>query len=120
MGRCEETSFIFGSPHSDRTYIYVLINCIHFLNVPISSLHSVSIKQPVFTASCLYVNTKCSFSCLFLFQYTIWNFVPKNLFEQFRRIANFYFLIIFLVQVITHTQTLTIPYCRCMFFRVRQ
>lgn len=32
-------------------------------------------------------------------QYTLWNFLPKNLFEQFRRIANFYFLIIFLVQV---------------------
>nr|XP_015219696.1 PREDICTED: probable phospholipid-transporting ATPase IH isoform X4 [Lepisosteus oculatus] len=31
-------------------------------------------------------------------KYTFWNFVPKNLFEQFRRIANFYFLIIFLVQ----------------------
>ncbi|PSN55951.1 hypothetical protein C0J52_02130 [Blattella germanica] len=25
-------------------------------------------------------------------KYTIWNFLPKNLFEQFRRIANFYFL----------------------------
>ncbi|OWK06090.1 hypothetical protein Celaphus_00012527, partial [Cervus elaphus hippelaphus] len=32
-------------------------------------------------------------------KYTVWNFVPKNLFEQFRRVANFYFLIIFLVQV---------------------
>ncbi|EHH16566.1 hypothetical protein EGK_11859, partial [Macaca mulatta] len=31
-------------------------------------------------------------------KYTVWNFVPKNLFEQFRRVANFYFLIIFLVQ----------------------
>ncbi|ELW47486.1 putative phospholipid-transporting ATPase IH, partial [Tupaia chinensis] len=31
-------------------------------------------------------------------QYTFWNFIPKNLFEQFRRVANFYFLIIFLVQ----------------------
>ncbi|TNN27116.1 putative phospholipid-transporting ATPase IH [Liparis tanakae] len=31
-------------------------------------------------------------------KYTSWNFVPKNLFEQFRRIANFYFLLIFLVQ----------------------
>lgn len=37
----------------------------------------------------------------FLPQYTVWNFLPKNLFEQFRRIANFYFLIIFLVQVRT-------------------
>jgi len=27
-------------------------------------------------------------------KYTIWNFLPKNLFEQFRRIANLYFLII--------------------------
>lgn len=52
--------------------------------------------------------TVSSFLCLmiiahtafwFSLQYTIWNFIPKNLFEQFRRIANFYFLIIFLVQV---------------------
>ncbi|XP_044580312.1 phospholipid-transporting ATPase IF-like isoform X1 [Cotesia glomerata] len=26
-------------------------------------------------------------------KYTAWNFLPKNLFEQFRRIANFYFLL---------------------------
>lgn len=38
-------------------------------------------------------------SLFFPLQYTVWNFVPKNLFEQFRRVANFYFLIIFLVQV---------------------
>ncbi|XP_019718866.1 phospholipid-transporting ATPase IG isoform X3 [Hippocampus comes] len=38
-------------------------------------------------------------------KYTVWNFLPKNLFEQFRRIANFYFLIIFLVQVIVDTPT---------------
>lgn len=37
-------------------------------------------------------------------QYTVWNFLPKNLFEQFRRIANFYFLIIFLVQVRNHSR----------------
>ncbi|XP_034937307.1 probable phospholipid-transporting ATPase IF isoform X2 [Chelonus insularis] len=26
-------------------------------------------------------------------KYTLWNFIPKNLFEQFRRVANFYFLV---------------------------
>ncbi|XP_029648021.1 probable phospholipid-transporting ATPase IF [Octopus sinensis] len=33
-------------------------------------------------------------------KYTILNFLPKNLFEQFRRIANFYFLIMGLIQLI--------------------
>ncbi|KAK1123006.1 hypothetical protein K0M31_008642 [Melipona bicolor] len=32
-------------------------------------------------------------------KYTLWNFVPKNLFEQFRRIANFYFLIMTIISV---------------------
>ncbi len=32
-------------------------------------------------------------------KYTIWNFLPKNLFEQFRRVANFYFLIITIIMV---------------------
>ena len=32
-------------------------------------------------------------------KYTVLNFVPKNLFEQFRRIANFYFLCIAVIQV---------------------
>ena len=32
-------------------------------------------------------------------KYTIWNFIPKNLFEQFSRIANFYFLCIAIIQV---------------------
>ncbi|XP_024937348.1 probable phospholipid-transporting ATPase IF isoform X3 [Cephus cinctus] len=36
----------------------------------------------------------------YLLQYTLWNFVPKNLFEQFRRIANFYFLLTALVAII--------------------
>ncbi|KAK7079305.1 putative phospholipid-transporting ATPase IF [Halocaridina rubra] len=33
------------------------------------------------------------------FQYTIYNYFFKNLFEQFRRIANFYFLIIAIIQL---------------------
>ena len=34
-----------------------------------------------------------------MFQYTALNFLPKNLFEQFHRIANFYFLIVAIVEV---------------------
>ncbi|KAL6255347.1 hypothetical protein P5V15_013685 [Pogonomyrmex californicus] len=33
-------------------------------------------------------------------KYTIWNFIPKNLFEQFRRVANFYFLITTIIALI--------------------
>ncbi len=32
-------------------------------------------------------------------KYTAWNFVPVNLFEQFRRAANFYFLVLAILQV---------------------
>ncbi|KAG8461519.1 hypothetical protein KFE25_001123 [Diacronema lutheri] len=35
-------------------------------------------------------------------KYTVWNFVPKNLFEQFRRLANVYFLLVGLIQATTH------------------
>uniref|UniRef100_A0A669D4N3 Phospholipid-transporting ATPase n=1 Tax=Oreochromis niloticus TaxID=8128 RepID=A0A669D4N3_ORENI len=52
----------------------------------------------------------------FLFQYTVWNFVPKNLFEQFRRIANFYFLIIFLVQLMIDTPTSPVTSGLPLFF----
>uniref|UniRef100_A0A8D2PYF9 Phospholipid-transporting ATPase n=1 Tax=Zosterops lateralis melanops TaxID=1220523 RepID=A0A8D2PYF9_ZOSLA len=48
--------------------------------------------------------------------YTLWNFLPKNLFEQFRRIANFYFLIIFLVQVIVDTPTSPVTSGLPLFF----
>ena len=34
-------------------------------------------------------------------KYTLWNFLPKNLFEQFRRIANIYFLINIILIVCT-------------------
>ncbi|KAK3094796.1 hypothetical protein FSP39_006359 [Pinctada imbricata] len=33
-------------------------------------------------------------------KYTAWNFLPKNLFAQFRRIANFYFLCVGVIQLI--------------------
>ncbi|XP_064615667.1 phospholipid-transporting ATPase IF-like [Liolophura sinensis] len=33
-------------------------------------------------------------------KYTLWNFLPKNLFEQFQRIANFYFLCMVFIQLI--------------------
>uniref|UniRef100_A0A8C5GFN2 Phospholipid-transporting ATPase n=1 Tax=Gouania willdenowi TaxID=441366 RepID=A0A8C5GFN2_GOUWI len=49
-------------------------------------------------------------------KYTFWNFVPKNLFEQFRRIANFYFLVIFLVQLIIDTPTSPITSGLPLFF----
>uniref|UniRef100_A0ACB8FBI4 Phospholipid-transporting ATPase IF n=1 Tax=Sphaerodactylus townsendi TaxID=933632 RepID=A0ACB8FBI4_9SAUR len=45
-----------------------------------------------------YVPQKFADNRIISSKYTVWNFVPKNLFEQFRRVANFYFLIIFLVQ----------------------
>ncbi|XP_077455948.1 phospholipid-transporting ATPase IH isoform X1 [Stigmatopora argus] len=49
-------------------------------------------------------------------KYTFWNFVPKNLFEQFRRVANFYFLIIFLVQLIIDTPTSPVTSGLPLFF----
>ncbi|XP_032878178.1 probable phospholipid-transporting ATPase IH isoform X1 [Amblyraja radiata] len=49
-------------------------------------------------------------------KYTFWNFFPKNLFEQFRRIANFYFLIIFLVQLIIDTPTSPVTSGLPLFF----
>uniref|UniRef100_A0A4W5QR37 Phospholipid-transporting ATPase n=1 Tax=Hucho hucho TaxID=62062 RepID=A0A4W5QR37_9TELE len=49
-------------------------------------------------------------------KYTVWNFVPKNLFEQFRRIANFYFLIIFLVQLMIDTPTSPVTSGLPLFF----
>lgn len=36
-------------------------------------------------------------------KYTIVNFIPKNLFEQFRRLANFYFLVISMLQMASNS-----------------
>ena len=37
-------------------------------------------------------------------KYTVWNFLPVNLFEQFRRVANFYFLSIAVITVLEKKQ----------------
>ena len=51
------------------------------------------------------------------FQYTAWNFIPKNLFEQFHRIANFYFLCVAFIEVrstvtvvMTYSATVSVVY----------
>eukprot|EP00850_Spirogloea_muscicola_P020418 SM000215S06724 [mRNA] locus=s215:178561:182248:+ [translate_table: standard] len=41
-------------------------------------------------------------------KYTALTFLPKGLFEQFRRVANFYFLLIFPVHPITHVGSLVL------------
>jgi phospholipid-translocating ATPase len=41
-------------------------------------------------------------------KYTIFNFLFKNLFQQFRRIANFYFLLVIIVRVSIIIRTLVV------------
>ena len=36
-------------------------------------------------------------------KYTRWNFLPKNLFEQFRKAANFYFLVMVILMIVGQT-----------------
>ncbi|EPZ32698.1 Serine/threonine-dual specificity kinase domain-containing protein [Rozella allomycis CSF55] len=38
-------------------------------------------------------------------KYTVWTFLPKNMFEQFRRVANFYFLFMIVLQAIPELHT---------------
>nr|XP_015216248.1 PREDICTED: probable phospholipid-transporting ATPase IF isoform X3 [Lepisosteus oculatus] len=63
-----------------------------------------------------YVPQKFADNRIISSKYTIWNFVPKNMFEQFRRIANFYFLIIFLVQLMIDTPTSPVTSGLPLFF----
>uniref|UniRef100_A0A671SRP4 Uncharacterized protein n=1 Tax=Sinocyclocheilus anshuiensis TaxID=1608454 RepID=A0A671SRP4_9TELE len=63
-----------------------------------------------------YIPQRFSDNRIISSKYTIWNFIPKNLFEQFRRIANFYFLIIFLVQLMIDTPTSPITSGLPLFF----
>ncbi|XP_064418351.1 phospholipid-transporting ATPase IF isoform X2 [Latimeria chalumnae] len=63
-----------------------------------------------------YVPQKFADNRIISSKYTVWNFIPKNLFEQFRRIANFYFLIIFLVQLMIDTPTSPVTSGLPLFF----
>ncbi|XP_029066388.1 probable phospholipid-transporting ATPase IH isoform X3 [Monodon monoceros] len=63
-----------------------------------------------------YIPHRCPDNRIVSSKYTFWNFIPKNLFEQFRRIANFYFLIIFLVQLIIDTPTSPVTSGLPLFF----
>ncbi|KNB45459.1 phospholipid-translocating p-type ATPase [Blastocystis sp. subtype 4] len=58
---------------------------------------SVNHENPGFSTN-VVVNTK----------YTPWNFVFKNLFEQFRQPMNCYFLLIAILQVCSLVSTLTV------------
>uniref|UniRef100_A0A674NXZ8 Phospholipid-transporting ATPase n=1 Tax=Takifugu rubripes TaxID=31033 RepID=A0A674NXZ8_TAKRU len=69
-----------------------------------------------FPQHCHYVPQRFADNRIISSKYTIWNFVPKNLFEQFRRIANFYFLIIFLVQLMIDTPTSPVTSGLPLFF----
>uniref|UniRef100_A0A3Q1JPD2 Phospholipid-transporting ATPase n=1 Tax=Anabas testudineus TaxID=64144 RepID=A0A3Q1JPD2_ANATE len=69
-----------------------------------------------FPQHCHYIPQRFADNRIISSKYTIWNFVPKNLFEQFRRIANFYFLIIFLVQLMIDTPTSPVTSGLPLFF----
>ena len=53
-----------------------------------------ALNDSVFNLGQKYVGNSVSTT-----KYNIFTFLPKNLFEQFHRIANFYFLIIIILQV---------------------
>lgn len=52
--------------------------------------------------NCNNVPSKNQFHCnrISTNKYTLWNFVPKNLYEQFRRLTNFYFLITIIISLL--------------------
>jgi len=53
-----------------------------------------------------YINHYIMKDVICLFQYTAINFLPKNLFQQFHRIANFYFLVVAIIEASEHIQLL--------------
>ncbi|CAF1126064.1 unnamed protein product, partial [Brachionus calyciflorus] len=55
----------------------------------------VRINQPNFNKRFRYANNSITTS-----NYSFWNFIPKNLFEQFQNMANLYFLFMLILQLI--------------------
>lgn len=61
----------------------------------IGSSRNIFINQPERNIPFKFIHNKISTT-----KYTPWSFIPKNLYEQFRRAANFYFLVIAVIQLI--------------------
>ncbi|KAN0043355.1 hypothetical protein ACTA71_011007 [Dictyostelium dimigraforme] len=61
----------------------------------IGSSRNIFINQPERNIQFKFIHNKISTT-----KYTPWSFIPKNLYEQFRRAANFYFLVIAVIQLI--------------------
>jgi hypothetical protein len=57
------------------------------LNAPLYACAFALCFRPPAIPSCRFINNAVTTS-----KYTMLTFLPKNLFEQFRRIANFYFV----------------------------
>uniref|UniRef100_A0A3P8UIU5 Phospholipid-transporting ATPase n=1 Tax=Cynoglossus semilaevis TaxID=244447 RepID=A0A3P8UIU5_CYNSE len=80
--------------------------------------HTIYVGQQPPPNNEILVHPKYSDNRIVSSKYTYWNFLPKNMFEQFRRVANFYFLVIFLVQVIVDTPTSPVTSGLPLFFVV--
>eukprot|EP01133_Synstelium_polycarpum_P011475 gene11475-13378_t len=56
---------------------------------------NIYVNDPARNSNCKFVGNKIQTT-----KYSIITFIPKNLYEQFRRVANFYFLVIAIIQLI--------------------
>lgn len=49
-------------------------------------------------------------------RYTLWSFIPKNLFEQFRRFTNIYFLAVVIITLIPQISPITYCFLTSIYF----
>jgi magnesium-transporting ATPase (P-type) len=95
-----------AKPRTDRSrYIHIHANSVH--DIPLrdkggnrrrySSLPEYNVNHK----NCLHCNPKTHFSNNFISttKYNLLTFIPLNLFEQFRRKANFYFLLVAIISL---------------------